>query len=595
MIDFVGAGPGATDLITLRGMELIKKADVIIYAGSLVNPALLGYAKEGAEIHNSARMTLEEVLEVMKRADAAHKDVVRLHTGDQSIYGAVREQMDALDKLGIAYASCPGVTAACAAAASLDLEFTLPDVSQTLIITRLEGRTPVPAEESMELLAAHHASMAIYLSTGMLKTLSEKLIEGGFGADTPAAIVYKASWPEEEKYICTVGTLEETAKAHNISRTAIVLVGDVIACSAYSRSKLYDPGFTTGYREGTGKSGDENTEIRSLPAYAAKCAVCFSKKGADVIKRINAGFSKAGIGPTEAFYKYSASEAPEGFTQLTSSLSEWTAQAFTAHSAIIFVGALGIAMRTIAPFVKDKLADSPVIVIDDNAAFVIPLLSGHAGGGNKLAAMLSEVLDSVPVITTSSDINDSFSADVFACEERLKIMNRDGIKKVSAKAIEGKAVTISVKDYPHAEPVDIIVADETDREYSLLLSPKKYTIGMGMKKDTPFEKVEGFALDVLKEAGIGIDDIYAVCTIDIKENEPGLKAFCNKYRIPLISFDTQLLNKVKGDFESSDFVMKTTGTDNVCERAAVLGAGGGELTVRKTTGGGITAAIARRR
>ena len=589
MIDFVGAGPGATDLITLRGMELIKKADVIIYAGSLVNPALLGYAKEGAEIHNSARMTLEEVLEVMKRADAAHKDVVRLHTGDQSIYGAVREQMDALDELGIAYASCPGVTAACAAAASLDLEYTLPDVSQTLIITRLEGRTPVPAKESMELLAAHHASMAIYLSTGMLKTLSEKLTEGGYSADTPAAIVFKASWPEEEKYICTVGTLEETAKAHNITKTAIVLVGDAIACSDYSRSKLYDPGFTTEYREGN------KTEERPLSVTAAKCAVCFSPKGADVIKRINAGFSKAGIGEVEPFYKYAADEAPDGFTQLTSSLSEWTQQAFKAHSAVIFVGALGIAMRTIAPFVKDKLADSPVIVIDDNAAFVIPLLSGHAGGGNKLSAMLSEVLGSVPVITTSSDINDSFSADVFACEERLKIMNRDGIKKVSAKAIEGKAVTISVKDYPPAEPVDIIVADETDREYSLLLSPKKYTLGMGMKKDTPFEKVEGFALDVLKEAGIGIDDIYAVCTIDIKENEPGLKAFCNQYRIPLISFEAQLLNKVKGDFESSDFVMKTTGTDNVCERAAVLGAGGGELTVRKTTGGGITAAIARRR
>ena len=590
MIDFVGAGPGAADLITVRGMELIKKADVIIYAGSLVNPALLKYAKEGAEIHNSARMTLEEVVEVMKRADAAHKDVVRLHTGDQSIYGAVREQMDALDELGIAYASCPGVTAACAAAASLDLEYTLPDVSQTLIITRLEGRTPVPEKESMELLAAHHASMAIYLSTGMLGTLSEKLIAGGFSADTSAAIVYKASWPEEEKYLCSVGTLEETAKAHNITKTAIVLVGDVIGCRDYSRSKLYDPGFTTGYRKGT----DEDK--RTVPvSSAAKKAVCFSAKGTDVIRKINAGFSKAGIDAAEAYYKYSADEKPEGFTELKSSLSEWTEEAFKSHSAIIFVGALGIAMRTIAPFVKDKLADSPVIVIDDNGTFVIPLLSGHAGGGNKLAVMLAEVLGSIPVITTSSDINDSFSADVFACEERLKIMNRDGIKKVSAKAIEGKAVTISVKDYPPGEPVDIIVADETDREYSLLLSPKKYTLGMGMKKDTPFEKAEGFALDVLKTAGIGIDDIYAVCTIDIKENEPGLKAFCNKYRIPLISFEAELLNKVKGDFESSDFVKKTTGTDNVCERAAVLGAGGGELIVHKTAGGGITAAIARRR
>lgn len=251
MINFVGAGPGAVDLITVRGMNLIANADVIIYAGSLVNPELLNYAREGTQIYNSATMTLEEVLEVMKDSHNKGLEVVRLHTGDQSIYGAVREQMDELDRLGISYSSCPGVSAAFGAAASLNLEYTLPDVSQTLIITRMEGRTPVPAKESIEALASHKASMAIYLSSGMLDKLAEKLIAGGYDKTTPVALVYKATWPEEKKLICTLETLGETGRAGGITKTAIVLVGDVVNTSAYDRSKLYDPAFTTEFRKAT--------------------------------------------------------------------------------------------------------------------------------------------------------------------------------------------------------------------------------------------------------------------------------------------------------------------------------------------------------
>ena len=253
MVSFVGAGPGAEDLITLRGKRLIEEADVIIYAGSLVNPALLKYAKDDATIYDSAVMTLEEVTDIMIKADSEGKDVVRLHTGDQSIYGAVREQMDILDKNGIEYSSCPGVSACFGAAASLDLEYTLPGVSQSLIITRMEGRTPVPETEKMELMASHGASMAIYLSSGLMEELQDKLLKGGYDTDTPAAIVYKATWPEEKIYICTVGTLAITASDNNITKTAIVLVGDAIAHADYDRSKLYDPGFTTGYRSGTDK------------------------------------------------------------------------------------------------------------------------------------------------------------------------------------------------------------------------------------------------------------------------------------------------------------------------------------------------------
>lgn len=249
MVYFVGAGTGAVDLITVRGMRLLEKADVLIYAGSLVNPDLLDYAKKDCQIHNSARLTLDEVIDIMKKASEEDKIIVRLHTGEPSIYGAVREQMDELDKLGIEYESCPGVSACFGAAASLNLEYTLPDISQSLIITRMEGRTKVPPRESIESFAAHQASMAIYLSTGMLDELSRRLLAGGYREDTPAALVYKATWPEEEKYICTVKTMAETAREHKITKTALVLVGDVIGHRNYEKSRLYAPDFSTEYRQ----------------------------------------------------------------------------------------------------------------------------------------------------------------------------------------------------------------------------------------------------------------------------------------------------------------------------------------------------------
>ncbi len=247
MIHFVGAGSGAPDLITVRGQRLLSEADVIVYAGSLVNPALLDHAKEGCFIYDSANMTLEEVIEVMTAAEREGKTTVRLHTGDPSIYGAIREQMDILDEQKIEYDVCPGVSSFFGAAAAMKAEYTLPNVSQTVIITRMAGRTPVPEKEEISLLAAHQASMVIFLSTGMLDELSAKLIAGGYTADTPAAIVYKASWPEEKKFLTTVGELAKTAKENNITKTALIMVGGFLG-SEYERSKLYDPAFTHEFR-----------------------------------------------------------------------------------------------------------------------------------------------------------------------------------------------------------------------------------------------------------------------------------------------------------------------------------------------------------
>jgi precorrin-4/cobalt-precorrin-4 C11-methyltransferase len=249
MIKFVGAGSGAPDLITVRGMKLLQEADVIIYAGSLVNPQLLEYKKEGCQVYNSAYMTLEEVLDVMYKAEEENKLTVRLHTGDPCLYGAIREQMDELDKKGIAYDSTPGVSSFCGAASALNLEYTLPNVSQSVIITRMAGRTPVPEKEEIASFAAHQATMVVFLSTGLLEQLSERLIEGGYTADTPAAIVYKATWEDEKTVVCTVGTLAQSAKENNITKTALMIIGDVVAHRSYDRSELYNPTFTTEFRK----------------------------------------------------------------------------------------------------------------------------------------------------------------------------------------------------------------------------------------------------------------------------------------------------------------------------------------------------------
>ena len=248
MVHFIGAGPGGADLITVRGARLLGEADVIIYAGSLVNPALLDYKKADCQVYDSAKMTLEEVIAVMKATEETGGVTVRLHTGDPSLYGAIREQMDQLDSLGISYDVTPGVSSFSGAAAALQAEYTLPDVSQSVIITRMAGRTPVPEGEQLRKLATHGCTMVLFLSTGLLEDVEKELAAGGYAPDTPAAIVYKATWPEEKVYRCTVSTLARTARENKVTKTALITVGHFLG-ETYERSKLYDPAFTHGFRE----------------------------------------------------------------------------------------------------------------------------------------------------------------------------------------------------------------------------------------------------------------------------------------------------------------------------------------------------------
>ena len=246
-IHFVGAGPGDKELITLKGYKLLSNADVVIYAGSLVNPALLEYCKEGCEIHNSAYMDLQQITDVMEKGIKEGKSVVRLQTGDFSIYGSIREQVEELNKIDIDYDCTPGVSSFLGASSALGVEYTVPEISQSVVITRMEGRTPVPEKESIESFAKHQTSMVIFLSVQEIEKVVERLIDGGYPETTPIAVVYKATWPDEKIVKGTLQDIAEKVKENNITKTALIMVGEFLG-KEYNNSKLYDKDFKHEYR-----------------------------------------------------------------------------------------------------------------------------------------------------------------------------------------------------------------------------------------------------------------------------------------------------------------------------------------------------------
>lgn len=254
-VHFVGAGPGDVDLITLKGYKLLSEADVVIYAGSLVNPALLKYCKEGAEIHDSAKMNLTEIVDVMEISVKSGKEVIRLQTGDFSIYGSIREQIEEMKKREIDFDCIPGVSSFLGAASSIGAEYTVPEVSQSVIITRMAGRTPVPDRESLRSYAQHQTSMAIFLSVQGIDKVVEELVAGGYPMKTPAAVIYKATWPEEKKVFGTLETIASKVVEAGIRKTALILVGDFLGQEFYY-SKLYHEDFTHEFRAGKSSHAD---------------------------------------------------------------------------------------------------------------------------------------------------------------------------------------------------------------------------------------------------------------------------------------------------------------------------------------------------
>lgn len=571
MVHFVGAGPGATDLITLRGARLLATADVVIYAGSLVNPELLQSCKPDCEILSSAAMTLDAVLAVMLDAEAAGKTTVRLHTGDPSLYGAIREQMDALSERGIAYDVTPGVSSLFGAAATLGAEFTLPGVSQSLIVTRLAGRTDVPEREALHDLARHGASMALFLSSGMLLRVQEELLAGGCASDTPAALVYKATWPDEKTIRCTVGTLAEAGAAAGIHQTALVLVGGFLD-APYDKSKLYDPSFSTAFRR-----GDQDGEI----AYLA-----FTERG-----RMLAQLLCDTLG------------GEVSCTRDGVSLRDWTAAQFSTARALVYVGATGIAVRAVAPHLKSKAGDPAVVAVDESGSFAIPLASGHLGGANELAGEIARVCGATPVITTATDVNGAFAVDDWARTQGCAVVGTERIKAVSGKLLAGGQIAVRSAFPIRGEPPEgVMLTKDGEPDVwvdarahdGLVVVPRTLVLGVGCRRGTTWEAFEARFADFCRIYGILPEAIRSAATIDLKEKEEGLLTFCARRGWKMSLFSAAKLSAVEGALTASAFVEEVTGVDNVCERAALLAAGAsGELLIGKFAGEGITFAVSQ--
>ncbi len=605
MVHFVGAGPGACDLITVRGMNRIKEADVIIYAGSLVNPALLSYAKADCEIYNSAHMTLEDVVSVMREAETAGKTTVRLHTGDPSVYGAIREQMDLLDEYGIAYDVCPGVSAVFGAAASLACEYTLPDVTQTLILTRAEGKTPVPEKENLRSLAAHRASLVLYLSSGLARKVRQELLIGGYAEDTPVAVVYKATWPEEKIIRTTLAKLPEDMEAAGITKTALIIVSPALG-SIYEKSKLYDAAFATEYRGAT--------EI-ALPAGIRRVLlITCSVRGYATMQKLAKKLEN--ISGAEIIAKVKCEALPE--VSMKETVKACVDEYFEQVDAIVFVTASGIAVRSVAEHLTHKSKDPAIVCMDECSKHVISLVSGHAGGANALTQMLADVMWATPVITTATDVEGQFSIDDYAREHNLVVTDWAKAKAISAEVLATGAKPVWVDEAEVSQEEEknacgnridvrrlkigsyqVIVTprDILPDEKMLQLVPLCIVAGIGCKKGTSSDKIEHAVQDAFAKAGLRMEALCAVASIDLKKEEAGLLEFCETRKVPFEAYTAEELQAVSGTFSASEFVTGVTGVDNVCERSAVKyasehGANDGELLLRKQAQDGVTVALA---
>lgn len=632
MVHFVGAGPGASDLITVRGMNRIKEADVIIYAGSLVNPELLSYAKADCAIYNSAHMTLDAVVAVMREAEAAGKGTVRLHTGDPSVYGAIREQMDRLDECGIAYDVCPGVSAVFGAAASLACEYTLPDVTQTLILTRAEGKTPVPEKENLRSLAAHRASLVLYLSSGLARKVRQELLLGGYAEDTPVAVVYKATWPEEKIIRTTLAKLPEDMEAAGITKTALIIVSPALG-SVYEKSRLYDAAFATEYRGAT--------EIAFPAGIRRVLLITCSVRGYATMQKLAKKLEN--ISGAEIITKVKCEALPE--VSMKETVKACVDEYFEQVDAIVFVTASGIAVRSVAEHLTHKSKDPAIVCMDECGKHVISLVSGHAGGANALTQMLADVMWATPVITTATDVEGRFSIDEYARKHNLVVTDWAKAKAISAEVLATGAEPVWIEEPVVAQgeekraceirkeqkstgtdvgeiendgcenrvdecgnkicvqrlqigsyQVIVTPRDILPDEKTMQLIPRCIVAGIGCKKGISSDKIEQAVQDAFAKAGLRMEALCAVASIDLKKEEAGLLEFCETRNVPFETYAAEELQAVPGTYSASEFVSGVTGVDNVCERSAVKyasehGANDGELLLRKQAQDGVTVAL----
>lgn len=589
-LTFVGAGPGAPDLITMRGAARLREADTVVYAGSLVNEKLLDLAPDAVWI-NSAKLSLEEVLAILIGDYHNGKKVVRLHTGDPAMYGAVSEQYRVLEEAGIPYDVVPGVSSVFAAAAALKVELTMPDVSQSVILSRAAGRTPVPEREAMEHLASHGTTLCVFLSVGDLRGLCDSLMAAGRAPDTPVAVVYRASWENERIVRGPLSEIAVLTERAGIKRQAMIVVGEVLRRGG-SLSKLYDAHFATGFRHHR-FHGRVGIFALTRQAVHKSVEIATGVEGAELwIPRNNAQSVPSAV-PCRCFDDGGFGKSLE--------------QAWLELDGLILVMAAGIAVRYAGKLCRSKQTDPAVVVCDERGDYAISLLSGHLGGGNDLARDVSRVTGGRAVITTASDVEGLPAFDEFARHHRARIVNPESLTLVAASVVDGCPISLEMprrlfESGFAAVPQCSLVAERDDGVMwvtvagnTLELRLPVLALGIGCRKGVSAQRIEEVVTLALDRIGLEMADISLLGSAAVKAEEPGLLTFAGNHHWSPSFFTAERLNSMPVP-NPSDAARRELGIHSVSEASALLAAGQNALLIlEKFACQDVTVAVAERK
>lgn len=605
-ITFIGAGPGDPELLTLKAVERIRNADVILYTGSLVNPDVLSYAQPHAQIYNTATLTLDEQIALMAEAASAGQRLARLHTGDPTLYGATLEQMRRLDNLGLEYEVVPGVSSVFAATAALKTELTAPGGVQTLILTRAAGHTPVPESEDLTELAKHQASIVLFLSANLIEKAVEQLLAGGYPTQTPVAVVYRASWPDERILRGTLTDIARQVKEAGISKQALIIVSPVLK-GKHGESHLY---------------GETSTEERRSGSRIGIGILALTRGGVQLGRRLLALYPDA-ILYAPSRHLGEDKTLPHNIVPFDQGAGKAVAYAFARHRALVGIASTGALIRLITPLLGAKKTDPAVIALDEKGKYAISLLSGHLGGANELALDIARRLEGEAIITTSSDVQGLPAADLLGRNRGWKLADASHSAGVSAALVNGQAVGVvweggeseglpfaaphisryaNIDELQAAKPAAGIIISpriiDTNRfEFPIFLyHPPVLAVGVGCKRGTSAEEITASIRTALAEAGLAGESVALAATVEDKADEPGLLQAVRKHLgWPLEVFRRQELRDVPENVlpTSSAAAKKYLDVPGVAEPSALLATRGGRIIAPKRSFKNVTVAVAQ--
>lgn len=576
-IIIVGAGPGAEDLITLRGAKALQEADFVLYAGSLVNPQLLKHCKKECVIKDSANMNLKEQVSNMLAFAKDNKKVVRLHTGDPAIYGAINEQIRLIKAEGCEIEIVPGVSSVFGATARLGIELTSPEISQSVVLTRTPGRTPMPEKEKASAFAKTGATLVFFLSTGKLDDLMEDLHKNGdLSLDTPVAVVYRATWEEECILRGTIADISQKVEEAGFGRQALIFVGKALQGQEDKNvSKLYEKTFSHGYRNNLQREYFQGT-----------CALyAFSKQGLAKAKEITQGLNL----PTQI---YSVYEDEQAITIQKGNITNLISQNWNSFDAHIFIGATGIAVRSIAPCLEHKSYDPAVLSCSDSGSHIISLVSGHIGGANRLARKIARITGGQACISTATDTNNKTGIDEIAMELNARILNPKAIKTINTKLLHNEPLDfigdkqiyeqnferlgihyITEKNNNSCIYLDFVDEEKAySDEENLYLSTKSFVLGIGCRKNVDPELVQERLHDFLSSHNISEKQIARISSVSLKKDEKAILNLAEKLHVPTYFYKEQELKNINIP-NPSQTVHNKIGVKSVSEASSLLCAG----------------------